>query len=336
MMSDRTVARVVAFGDAAAVELQDQPMRSPGRGRVRVRVTYASLGSTDVLARRGGYLLQPRPGFVPGYDFIGRLETTNDETARLGLSAGDRVAGILPRMGTHASHLTLSPSTLVVVPDGLPSAEAATLPLDTVTAEHAMRLLDLPKQATVLIQGVTGAVGTILAQKARRAGLRCYGTTSARTRHLAETQGVRVLDYSDRHWMDEAREMVGGFDGVIDHTGAPHLRQLGAREGRIVRLSFVGHPGREKRDTFVGTARTLLRSASRPSERLCSIPILVATQRDRYRTILTEQLALAAAGDITPPRAELVPLKKINDAHRLAERPEPGRKIVLQIGPDND
>ena len=54
---------VVAFGGPEVVELRTTEDRPPSRDRVRVRVTHASLGSTDALARRGGYLLQPRPGF---------------------------------------------------------------------------------------------------------------------------------------------------------------------------------------------------------------------------------------------------------------------------------
>jgi NADPH2:quinone reductase len=334
-MSHRVVSRVVTFGDPRGIELQEQRLAAPGGTRVRVLVTHSSLGSTDVLARRGGYLLHPAPGFISGYDFVGRLETTNEQTKRFGLSEGDRVAGILPRMGAHASHITVPASVLVAVPGGLDSAVAATLPLDAVTAEHAMRLLKVPEQGSVLIQGVTGPVGMLLAEKAAHAGLQRFGTASVRTRHLAEAQGVHVFDYTDPGWIEEALAVSGGFDGCIDHTGSSSLQKVVSANGRIVRLSYVARPGRERRDTLRGGARTMLHAFGHPAEQLCSIPLLVATQRGRYRTILTEQLELARAGKLTPPTVQLVPFAQMRDAHQLADRLTAGEKIVLQMAADD-
>jgi NADPH:quinone reductase len=336
LMSHRLVSRIVAFGDPCGVELQQQRLDPAGRKWVRVRITHSSVGSTDVLARRGGYLLHPRPGFIPGYDFVGRLESTNEETKRLRLQEGDRVAGILPRMGAHASHVTVPASVLVAVPDELSSPTAATLPLDAVTADHALRLLAIPAQGSVLIQGVTGPVGMLLAEKAEHAGLRRFGTASARTRHLAESRGVRVFDYTDPEWMEQAWGAVGRFDGSVDHTGIRSLRRVVASTGRIVRLSYVAREGKERRDTLLGGARTILHGAGHPAERLCSIPILVATQRARYRTILAGQFELARTGRLTPPTVRLVPFAQLRDAHHLADHLTAGEKIVLQMGSDED
>ena len=116
---------VAGFGGPEVVELRTDEDRPPARGRVRVRVTHASLGSTDALARRGGYLLQPRPGFTPGYDLVGVLETSTRESEERGLAIGTRVAACLPRMGAHATSIDLPPSRLVPVPEALPSEIAA-------------------------------------------------------------------------------------------------------------------------------------------------------------------------------------------------------------------
>ena len=82
---------VAGFGGPEVVELRTTEARPPTRGRVRVRVTHASLGSTDALARRGGYLLQPRPGFTPGYDLVGVVETSTRESEERGLAIGKDV-----------------------------------------------------------------------------------------------------------------------------------------------------------------------------------------------------------------------------------------------------
>src|ERR1700694_2928687 len=86
-------ARCFRFGGPEVLRLEEfAPGRRPGR-TVRVRVTNSSVGSTDAMARSGGYLLQPRPGFVPGYDFVGVLETVNSAAARRRLRPGMRVTG---------------------------------------------------------------------------------------------------------------------------------------------------------------------------------------------------------------------------------------------------
>lgn len=333
-MPSRTVALVTAFGDADVVRLSRQELPPPPRGRVRVRVTHASLGSTDVLARRGGYLLRPRPGFVPGYDFVGRLETSNDAAARLGLQEGSRVAGILPGMGAHTSHVTVPASLLVAVPAELSSEVAATLPLDAVTALRATDLLRLGERASVLVQGVTGAVGMLVAHRAADAGARVYGTASDATRHLAQARGVQVFDYRDPEWIAHARAATGGFDGCVDHTGSTAVRQLMAPDGRVVRIAFIGRAGREKADTFIGGVRTMRLSAARPDERLCSIPVYIATRRGAYRAALAEQLDRAATGRLCLPTPRVLPFTDIETAHRIAEHPPVGEKVVLQLASD--
>ena len=97
MVERRAVrVRVTRFGGPEVLQFEEFTPGHPSRRKVRVRVTHASVGSTDAMARAGDYLLQPRPGFVPGYDFVGVLETADAAAERRGLAAGhtrDRVSG---------------------------------------------------------------------------------------------------------------------------------------------------------------------------------------------------------------------------------------------------
>jgi NADPH2:quinone reductase len=63
-------ARIARFGRPEVLKLEEFAPRKGTRRKVRVRVTHTSVGSTDAAARSGDYLLQPRPGFIPGYDFV--------------------------------------------------------------------------------------------------------------------------------------------------------------------------------------------------------------------------------------------------------------------------
>lgn len=124
---ERRAARAVRFGGADTLAIRSEPVRAPRGNEVIVRVTHAAIGATDVTAVQGRYVLQPFTGLVPGYDFIGVLETESAMSAALGLRKGRRVAGVLPGMGAQATRLVVTPKTLVAVPESLGSAVAATL-----------------------------------------------------------------------------------------------------------------------------------------------------------------------------------------------------------------
>lgn len=330
--SARVAARVTAFGDADVVSLADEEVRGPRGTEVVVRVTHASMGSTDVLARRGGYVLQPVPGFVTGYDFVGVLETESAVSAVLGLRAGARVAGVLPRMGAHATRLVLPATLLSPVPDTLDSAVAATAPLDLITASHALRLAAVEAGGSVLVQGVTGPVGSFAAQLAARDGLRVFGSASLRSRGDAEALGVTFVDYTDPLWAARVKNASGGgVDAVVDHTGSPAVLDALAPRGTVVRTAFVGRREHERGDSVRGSLTAASRRWGEQRERVCSVPLLVATRRNDYRRTLTALLWMLAAGELTAPTVDAVPFERIREAHRAADRAERGRKVVVTM-----
>lgn len=327
-MTTRRVARVSRFGDAGAMVLADERMREPRGTEVVVRVTHASLGSTDLLARRGGYVLQPLPGFITGYDFVGVLESESAVSLALGLRTGARVAGALPRMGAHATRMVLSPTFLVAVPEGLDSAVAATLPLDALTASRAVALAGPAR--SLLVQGASGAVGSLAVQLARRPERLIVGTASARSRDAAEALGIPLVDYTRAGWPAAVRDAAGGaVEAAIDHTGSPLVREAIAPDGVLIHTAFVGRPGHERGDSLRGGLAAAGRRRSQPREAVVSIPTFVLRRRPRYRRLLAQLLADAAAGRLTAPEPVVVALDDVWDAHREAEALAPGRKVVL-------
>lgn len=320
----RLVARVSRFGDPSAMVLARERMIAPRPGQVVVRVRYSSLGATDLLARAGGYVFHPLPGFVTGYDFVGELVTETALSVALGLREGAVVAAVLPGMGAHATFLTVSPTLLVAVPDGLDPARAAVLPLDGVTAAYALELAGSVR--SLLVQGAAGAVGSLAVQLARAAGATVVGTASGRSRDAAAQLGIPVVDYTAREWPERVREAAGGpVDAAIDHTGSPRVHEALARDGVVVHTAFAGRRGHERADAVIGAAR----AARSRTDRICSTPFFVATRRAAYRRMLATLLADVAAGRLKVAEPEVLPLAEIWDAHRAAESAPPGRKVVL-------
>jgi NADPH:quinone reductase-like Zn-dependent oxidoreductase len=320
------LARVRRFGPPDILTVAERRLAPLARGRIRVRVTHASVGSTDVLARAGGYLLQPVPGFTPGYDLVGEIVEGGDDRMPE-LVPGARVAACLARMGSNTQWIDLRPERLVTVPDSLDSATAAALPLDLMTATMALRMAHPLPGSSVLIQGVAGNVGRILAQRAGGLGLRVLGTASARNRGVAESLGAAFLDYADAGWHERLLDLVpGGVDTIVDHTGDRSLRSLVAHGGIIVRTSFTGRRGRERVDTIRGSVLAAL--PIRPREQVCSVPFLVARRPLAFRRLLRSGLSDVARGAIVAPHVTVVPFEDVASAHRLVEAGTP-MKVVL-------
>ncbi|HEX7429497.1 MAG TPA: zinc-binding dehydrogenase [Mycobacterium sp.] len=328
-------ARVTRFGGPEVLHLEEFTPRRPSRRKVSVRVTHASVGSTDAMARAGDYLLQPRPGFVPGYDFVGVLETVDAAATRRGLRPGTRVAGCLARMGGYTTQLDVASACLVPLPDALDSAQAAALPLDLVTAALAADLAHPPSGGTVFVQGVSGAVGALITQSAVANGMRVIGTASDRTRDFAESLAARVVDYRDPTWPQRVRDLVpGGADASIDHTGGPLVRTVTAPTGTVVRTAWSGRTGHGRMDAALGGFAANIRRYARPRERLCSVPLVVALQPGKYRKLLHDQLNGIVDGRLRGPTVTTIPFADVVDAHRGLATLAPGHKLVLEMDPE--
>ena len=317
------------------LHLEEFTPRKRRRGKVRVRVTHASVGSTDAMARSGNYLFQPRPGFIPGYDFVGVLETVDAAATRRGLSIGMRVTGCLARMGSYTTQLDIPADRVIPLPDVLDSARAAALPLDLVTAALALELAGPASGGTLFVQGVSGSVGSFVTQHAIAIGLQVVGTASERTRAFADSLGAHVVDYRDPNWPAQVQELApGGADAGIDHTGSPVVRTVTTRTGTVVRTAWSGRPGHGRMDAALGGTATLARRFAAPRERVCSVPLLVALQPARYRQILQDQLDRIVDNTLRGPEVTMLPFSDVVDAHRKLPTLAPGHKLVLGMAAD--
>ena len=285
-----------------------QPVRA-ARGKALIEVDAASVGSTDILAHQGGYLLHPVAGFVSGYDIVGTVLSCPDTR----FEPGERVAAIMPRMGGHATHVAIDPKFLVRVPDSISTKRAATLPLDGVTALRALDMTGISAQS-VLINGLSGPVGWLAAQLALGRNMRVVGTASARYAEDLSAAGIRVFDYHDADWRQKLADECGPLDAVIDHTGDVALRALVKPSGRIIRIAFNGANGPSKSATFRGFARTVLLSAGRPRERVCSTPLYVQFATAAYRQDLETVMNLVVAGALRPLTHHVYPAERVQEA----------------------
>ena len=221
-----------AYSTSASPVLEEVSPPELGPTDVRVQVAAAAVNPVDVTVLTGPLRAVaglPDPVGL-GWDVSGTVTEVGSEVT--GLDLGDRVAGILhviglkPSVGTHADETVLPATAVARVPDGLDLVEAASLPLNALTARQALDLLGPAEGRTLLITGAAGALGGHAVVLATRAGWRV--TALAR-----DTDA----DFLTRTGANPVTELPGpSFDAVLDSAVLIDSALAAVRDGG----SFVG------------------------------------------------------------------------------------------------
>jgi NADPH:quinone reductase len=233
-------AVITALTGPDAVEVRDVPEPVPAPGQVLIDVAYAGVVFPDVLQTRGEYQLRPELPFTPGWEVAGVVREDGG-----GFAAGDRVAA-LPVTGGFAETVAVDPGMVFPLPDEVPSAQGAALPLNYLTMHFALlRRAALQTGETVLVHGAAGGVGTAACQLAAAYGARVIAVVSTSCKgEVARAAGAHEVVPVDGFREEVHRLTDGrGVDVVVDPVGGDRfpdsLRSL-AREGRLVVLGFTG------------------------------------------------------------------------------------------------
>src|SRR5204863_7133508 len=216
------------YGGPEVLQVVEEDDPRPGPGEVCVRVLAAGVSFSDALMRAGTYLGGPKPPFTPGYELVGVVEKLGPGCSRL--KVGDRVAA-LTVWGADAERICVPERYAVEVPEDLDPAEVVSLVLPYMTAYQLLHRVARVKSAeTVLVHGAAGRVGTAVLELGALAGLRLYGTVSARDRAAVERLGAVAIDYRKEDFLARVRELTGeGVDVVLDPIGgAVSLRSFRA------------------------------------------------------------------------------------------------------------
>ncbi|RRA48783.1 NAD(P)-dependent alcohol dehydrogenase [Acidipila sp. EB88] len=233
---------IPAFG-IDQLALGEGAIPAPAANQVVVEVHAVSLNYRDLMTVTGKYNPKLKLPRIPLSDGAGVVHAVGD--AVRGFKVGDRVAGIFMQNwqdgapsnekyrgalggdidGMAAQYVTLHQDGVVLIPDGLSFAEAATLPCAGVTAWSALQKAGgIAPGSTVLIQG-TGGVSIAALQLAKAMGARVLGTSSSdekleRARALGLDAGFNYK--SGGSWADWAVEQTDGrgVDLVIEVGGS--------------------------------------------------------------------------------------------------------------------
>ncbi|WP_328224491.1 NADP-dependent oxidoreductase [Streptomyces sp. NBC_00310] len=232
------------FGGPDVLRVLNLPVPEAGPGEIRIRVHAATVNPVDMLVRRGiAFVSDAEPPYVPGMDAAGVVEQIGEGTDT-DLKAGDHVMAVVVVSGTHgayAEHLVVPAESVVRVPAGATDVEAATLPMNGLTARMALDLLELPAGATVAVTGAAGAVGGYAVQLAKADGLRVIADAAPKDEALVKELGADVVLPRGTEFPELVRrEIPDGADGLVDTAGVAGLAIGAVRDGGRVASSVGG------------------------------------------------------------------------------------------------
>lgn len=219
--------KAVGYLEAGAIERADAlidlelPMPSPGPHDLLVKVAAIAVNPVDTKIRRNR---APQSGQaeVLGWDAVGIVEAVGAEVESF--KPGDRVfyAGAINRPGCNAEYHLVDERIVGRAPQSLSDAEAAALPLTSITAWELLfdRLGVLEGGGagqTLLVMGGAGGVGSILVQLARQLTALTVVATASRPQSI--------------DWVKDL-----GAHQVIDHNQPllPQLQALGIEQVDLV------------------------------------------------------------------------------------------------------
>jgi NADPH:quinone reductase-like Zn-dependent oxidoreductase len=294
------VAEVTEFGGPDVLRAAERPDPEPAPGEVLVAIRAATVNPTDLSTRDGSRrrrMPELEPPFVLGWDLAGEVP-----------ASGERVVGMIPfvqiggRVGAYAEQAAVDPAWLAPLPDGVSFEDAATLPLNALTARQALDLLGLAAGETLLVTGASGGVGGFAVQLAVADGLRVIAVAGR-----DDADWVASLGAAEVLPRDADLGRIEPVDGVLDAVPlGPGASTAALRDGGMAVFTRPPNPPEPDRDL-------------------------------RYETILVEPDAAMLSGlaeQLAARRlrtrvAHVLPLAEAARGHELAEAGRLRGKVVL-------
>lgn len=205
-------------GGYEVIAVEQRQTRPPARGEVRIRVHAAAVNPTDLLLRAAPED-GPPTSIIPGMDAAGVIESVGPDVSRF--QPGDAVmAAVMPRRpegGAQTQYLVLPAASVVAVPVGVTLAQAATLPMNGLTALRALDLVGLQAGQFLAISGGSGLLAQYALALARRAGIKTIADAKPEDAARVRGYGADIVIERGPGFADAVRrELPQGAHALLD------------------------------------------------------------------------------------------------------------------------
>lgn len=212
-----TTIRFHQYGSPEVLQVEDEQVGAPGPGQVRLRHEAIGVNFIDT-AFRQGLMPVPLPS-VPGVEGAGIVEAVGSGVPDI--RGGDRMAYFLAP-GSYAQVRLVDAAALLKVPDDLSSEQVVTVLTKGLTAWAGLNGFHQLKAAeTVLVQGASSSVGTLLSRWAKARGATVIGTVGSQAKRKALEGAIdHVLLSGDVDLAAQIRKIAPqGVDVVYEFIG---------------------------------------------------------------------------------------------------------------------
>ncbi len=229
-------------------------------GNVLVKIDYSTLNYKDALIlNNGGRIIKKYP-FVPGIDFSGTVEQSEDDKFKNGdrvILTGFRVGEIY--FGGFSGYAKVNSSFLVKTPKELTNLQTMmmgtagfTALLSSFTIKAREELLMGEKVKDVLVTGATGGVGSIAVMVLSKMGYDVHAVTGKKDKHeyLKNLGAKNIIDRNEFQGESKLLEK-GMWDGVVDTVGGESLTKILAQTKPAGIVAACGNAGGIKINTNV-------------------------------------------------------------------------------------
>ncbi|MGG1679449.1 zinc-dependent alcohol dehydrogenase family protein [Neobacillus sp. NRS-1170] len=319
------------FGDPSVFEIAEVPKPEVITGHVVIQVKATSVNPIDTKVRSG---LVPAvapefPAVLHG-DVAGVVVEVGEGVTEF--KAGDEVFGCAGGFkgtgGSLAEYMLADVQLLAPKPKNLTMAQAAALPLVTITAwESLYNRANVQKGQTVLVHAATGGVGHVAIQLAKLAGAKVFTTASSEEKlSIGKRLGADVsINYLEQTVAEYVKEHTDGkgFDVVFDTVGGENLDwsfQAAATFGTVLAIA-----ARSTHDLSPLHAKALSLHIT-----FMLLKVINKEQRHEYGKILREVTKLVEEGKLQPLVDKRVfNFDQVKEAHTLLESNKAIGKVVL-------
>ncbi len=164
-----------------------------------------------------GWITQQGPIGL-GWDAAGVVEAVGPDVR--GLQPGQRVmalsAGVDKPLGALAELLVVPSDAVVALPAAVSTMDAATLPLNVLTAMQALDLLGDPVGGRLLVTGAAGAVGGFALPLARQCGWDVVGLARITDEGFVTETGAELATGMDGLRVDAVLDAAGLDERALD------------------------------------------------------------------------------------------------------------------------
>lgn len=301
------------FGGPEVLRVVDLPQVHAAAGEVRIRVHASTVNPTDTYLRKGARadaLRNIPPPYVPGMDVAGVIDEIGPGT-QTSLAIGDKVMAMVVPHASHGGYresIMLAADAVVRAPARATLVEAATLPMNGLTARQSLDQLALKPGQTLAVTGAAGCYGGYVIQLAKADGLRVIADAASSDEALVRSLGADIVVPRGDDVAAQIRKVApGGVDGLADGSFQSGVTLGALRDGGSF-VSVRGWSGSERGIVF---HKTSVREYNHRADLL-----------DRLRQ-QTE------AGRITLRVAATFPPQQAADAHRRLEAKGTRGRLVI-------